>query len=392
MFSSLSAQSWEDLTLRAYKGDYFELADSLEHDNNYLLITTAEWCGWCKRALIEWTTCYEEWTCAYDLEIIALCSDGFTDQQQRFMHNFFEDNGIPFKVWYTSHASLSNAFEFRGYPTTFMFRNGPDHFGKIAGYRNCVVLNDSIISSFSEYYTLSNDLDNDGSLSCHDCDDQDPDRSPDKIEIPFNGIDDDCNEETLDNDGDQDGYSVDVDCNDEDPEIHPGHLELCNLYDDNCNGEIDEGYDTNICYIDEDADGYGSSLWWDEFCTLPPSYSYNSRDCDDNDPNINPSAEEIPNNGIDEDCNGEDLIVSSINQEEMQSINIYPTPVDDILYIDLPYDMDGYLNIYSSIGERKIHSHIVPKIDLSLLNSGVYLLELVIEGNGHRLSKRIYVQ
>jgi hypothetical protein len=37
-------------------------------------------------------------------------------------------------------------------------------------------------------------------------------------------------------------------------------------------------------------------------------FTENTGDCDDTDPDINPNAEDIPNNGIDEDCDGADLI------------------------------------------------------------------------------------
>ena len=42
-------------------------------------------------------------------------------------------------------------------------------------------------------------------------------------------------------DRDGDGFTVSAgDCDDTDPRIHPGGREVCNLTDDDCDGEIDE--------------------------------------------------------------------------------------------------------------------------------------------------------
>lgn len=99
-----------------------------------------------------------------------------------------------------------------------------------------------------------------------DCDENDEKVHPGATEV-CNGKDDNCNLQidegsspvTMWPDGDGDGYyesqvgtsktgcgnvpgyaAQGGDCDDTDPAIHPGAVEICNLRDDNCDGEVDE--------------------------------------------------------------------------------------------------------------------------------------------------------
>lgn len=86
-------------------------------------------------------------------------------------------------------------------------------------------------------YKLTIDEDEDGFSSDVDCDDNNPEVNPDQIEIPYNGIDDDCNLATFDDDLDQDGFLLDDDCNDENPNINPDSVEIPNNgIDEDCDG------------------------------------------------------------------------------------------------------------------------------------------------------------
>ncbi len=156
-----------------------------------------------------------------------------------------------------------------------------------------------------------------------DCDDTKPSVNPGVTEI-CNDKDDNCDgvvDEGCDADGD--GYcaagkvivgspAVCVkgvkDCNDLDPAITPGAAEICgNGLDDNCDGQTDVGIDATGCAVffkDGDKDGYGAG---DSMCLCGPMALYsapNNKDCDDTDPAVHPGADEVCNNGKDDNCNG----------------------------------------------------------------------------------------
>ncbi|MCB0761501.1 MAG: aryl-sulfate sulfotransferase [Flavobacteriales bacterium] len=184
------------------------------------------------------------------------------------------------------------------------------------------------------------DIDNDGyTPEMGDCDDGDDSINPGAVDIPYDGIDQDCMDGDL-VDVDGDGFSgLEDDCNDNDNTIYPGADEIpydgidqdcadgdlvdvdgdgfsgleddCNDEDASINPDAEEipydGIDQDCVdgdLVDVDGDGY-SGL---------------DDDCNDNDSDINPDAEEIPNDGIDQDCNGSDLIVGVENLESNMSV------------------------------------------------------------------------
>ncbi|MFN0030702.1 MAG: MopE-related protein [Flavobacteriales bacterium] len=115
-----------------------------------------------------------------------------------------------------------------------------------------------------------------------DCDDGNATIHPGAIEV-CNDVDDDCDgqvDEGFDNDND--GFTTcEGDCDDNNALRFPGAFELCNGVDEDCDGSIDEGFD-------QDNDGY-------TVC---------EGDCSDLNASVHPGVIEICNN-IDDNCNGQ---------------------------------------------------------------------------------------
>lgn len=99
------------------------------------------------------------------------------------------------------------------------------------------------------------------------------------------------------------GYvSNNGDCNDANPLIKPGAAEVCNLIDDNCNGQINEGLVFVNYYLDADLDAFGAGAPINSCTPVVGNYVTINLDCNDNNANIRPNALEICNS-IDDNCN-----------------------------------------------------------------------------------------
>jgi Putative metal-binding motif/Lamin Tail Domain len=162
-----------------------------------------------------------------------------------------------------------------------------------------------------------------------DCDDGSPGVHPTAIEV-CDGVDQDCNGSIDDNavdpsvwyqdaDGDQDGdptssqvactapagfVSSNTDCNDGEPAQNGYSTEVCNGFDDDCNGITDtDAIDAQLWHPDTDGDGYGDAATTVPDCNTIAGWTTDGSDCDDNDAAVAPGETEVCDEQ-DNNCDG----------------------------------------------------------------------------------------
>lgn len=118
-------------------------------------------------------------------------------------------------------------------------------------------------------------------------------------------------------------------------------------------------------------------------------------DCNDNDPEVNPDATEIADNGKDDDCDGEQLTTTSIHEIDGAIISVYPNPVANQLNLELP-DLGSYAIDVITLSGKNIN-HLVSSqnkvtIDLSNHSTGVYLLRVTSLSSNSMIMERIVLQ
>ena len=102
-----------------------------------------------------------------------------------------------------------------------------------------------------------------------------------------------------------DWISTGGDCDDQRADRNPDVQERCNGLDDDCDGEVDEGFGGAFrrWYPDLDGDGWGRDDGARWLCEGGERQVTRPGDCHDGDPEVHAGARE-PCNGLDDDCDG----------------------------------------------------------------------------------------
>jgi hypothetical protein len=133
-----------------------------------------------------------------------------------------------------------------------------------------------------------------------------------------------CDDFYLDGDGDTFGHETEsrcyceasgdyevlaplnTDCNDSNAAVNPNALEIPDNIDNNCDGLVDEG--TSL--FDNDGDGYCENASACSDPTILPG------DCNDADSDVNPDADEVCGDGVDNDCDGDENNLNAIGCDD----------------------------------------------------------------------------
>jgi len=130
--------------------------------------------------------------------------------------------------------------------------------------------------------------------------------------------------------------------------------------------------------IDNDQDGFNSD-----------------DDCNDEDATINPDAEEIANNGIDEDCDGADLTSSLYDYNEIK-INISPNPSRGNSRISFSEKLSNpqitIRSISGQVANKFDCSRAIQYFDINTTNfsEGIYIVHVVSGRN--LITEKLYVE
>lgn len=170
--------------------------------------------------------------------------------------------------------------------------------------------------------------------------------------------------------------AVGGDCDDNNNAIYPGAPEICDGFDNNCNGQNDEGLTFLNYYFDGDSDGYGignSTV----SCVPLNGYATLTGDCDDSDNTVYPGASDAEGNGIDENCDGVDGVLGVLNLAF--TAQVAPNPTTDLIAVQLSQAINGLVTITDLKGRILLQQDVSGlsfELNLHSYEQGTYLVSI----------------
>jgi hypothetical protein len=173
------------------------------------------------------------------------------------------------------------------------------------------------------------------------------------------------------------------DCNDSNNTIYPGATEICDGFDNNCNGTNDEGLIFNTYYLDADNDQFGAGVGLVSCQTNPlPGYVLVNGDCDDANANVYPGATEILANDIDENCDGVDGYLGLTDLTNVQ-VGLVPNPTNGVFAVQFNAEVANATIQVTDMNGKVLFQQVMNGTSLEVsnlsLSTGAYLVHVTLE-------------
>ena len=148
-------------------------------------------------------------------------------------------------------------------------------------------------------------------------------------------------------------------------------------------------------FEDADGDDYGNNEEALDTCLneIPAGFSSNNFDCDDDNPAINPDAQEIVD-GLDNNCDG--LVDDVVNTTDFApgTIRVFPNPVSDFLTVYNESSSTMQFRIQDIAGRVILETPVYfenryAQTDCSGFVPGLYFLQLYDVGSGKKMVVKI---
>ena len=173
------------------------------------------------------------------------------------------------------------------------------------------------------------------------------------------------------------------DCNDSNNTIYPGATEICDGFDNNCNGTNDEGLIFNTYYFDADNDQFGAGVGLVSCQVNPlPGYVLVNGDCDDANANVYPGATEILANDIDENCDGVDGYLGLTDLTNVQ-VGLVPNPTNGVFAVQFNSEVANATIQVTDMNGKVLFQQVMNGTSLEVsnlsLSTGAYLVHVTLE-------------
>lgn len=205
-FTTVTFGQIPDILVVTSNLDSIKFSEYKTYNKALILCFWATWCSPCKRELEAYNNYIDKWEGELNFDFYMISIDDPEKYSKAI--DLKEYYGWKGQLLFLNKDEAFDSLDITSIPRTYVFDCEEikiyDHTGYVTG--------DEV--EFDEFLYSNRD-----------------------IEIPYNGIDDDCNISTLDNDLDQDGFLLVDDCNDTIPTINPNAVEIPNNgIDEDCDG------------------------------------------------------------------------------------------------------------------------------------------------------------